>query len=52
MSKSQYITVNIYILLVKITVQKCKLYNNALYVGGHVTVPIWLNYRTVLLTIQ
>ena len=40
------------ILLVKITAQKCKLYNNALYVSGHVTVQIWLNYSTVLLTIQ
>ena len=52
MSTSQYITVNINILLIKITAQKCKLYNNALYVGGHVTVHIWLNYSTVLLTIQ
>ena len=52
MPTSQYVAANINILLVKITAQKCKLYNNALYVSGHVTVHIWINYSTVLLTIQ
>ena len=52
MPTSQYVAANINILLVKITAQKCKLYNNALYISGHVTVHIWLNYSTVLLTIQ
>ena len=52
MPTSQYVAANINILLVKITAQKCKLYNNALCVSGHVTVHIWLNYSTVLSTIQ
>ena len=52
MSTSQYVAANINILLVKITAQKCELYNNALYVSGLVTVHIWLNYSTMLFTIQ